>query len=744
MNERSRIATLMSALYLAASLPGAAAGAEEEFTRQWAETNRFRLGRPAAVTVTPNGDAVYFLRSPGRSLVRDLYVFEKATGRERRVLTAEELLGGGEEQLTDEEKARRERARLTARGLAGFSLSPDGKTLLAPLSGKLYLVDRASGGKKVVTPGGFPIDPRFSPDNRHLAYVIDGDLYAYDLAAGAERRLTTRAGNVASNGLAEFAAQEEMDRAEGYWFSPEGDAIAYQANDDSALETFYIADPANPSKEPNSWRYPRAGQANTDVRLLIVPIGGGEPLSVEWDRRSYPYLAAVQWQKGAPLTLLVQNRAQSEELLLAVDRRTGATRELLRETDGAWLNIDPEMPRWLPGGKSFLWTSERGGAWQLEERDANGKLMRPLLPAGLVYQGLAHHDEKTGELLVKASRSPLDRDLYRLSLASGKLEPWLEGGGLLDATVAEDGSLRVVNRMPPDGPWSWQVVDAGGKKLGELASVAENPAFPLRPEWLALELEGADGRATTFHSVVLRPPDFAAGRKYPVIVQVYGGPHKQMVRHDASEYIFAQWLANEGFVVVSIDGRGTPNRGREFERAIRGNLIGPALDDQARALQELGRRIPELDLERVGIFGWSFGGYFSAMAAMQRPDLFKAAVAGAPVADWELYDTHYTERYLGDPKKDPEAYRRSSVLEVAKNLSRPLLIVHGTADDNVYFVHSLRMIEALFAAGRPFEFLPLAGSTHVLADPPAVERLWKRVRDFFRTELAAPAAIPAP
>jgi dipeptidyl-peptidase-4 len=738
MNERSRYLALMVLSCLASS-PFAAV-ADDEFPRQWAETNRFRLGRPASVTVSPNGDAVFFLRSPARSLVRDLYVFERATGKERRLLTAGELLGGGEEQLTEEEKARRERARLTARGLAGFSLSPDGKKILAPLSGKLYLYDRVSGGKETVEPKGFPIDPRFSPDGKKIAYVIDGDLYSYDLEKRGETRLTTKSGSISSNGLAEFAAQEEMDRAEGYWFSPEGDAIAYQQNDDSALETFYIADPANPSKEPNSWRYPRAGQNNSDVKLAIVPVAGGDSVWIEWNRQNYPYLAAVTWKKDAPLTILVQNRAQSEELLLAVDRATGKTRELLRESDSAWLNIDPEMPHWLPGGKSFLWTTERGGNWQLEERAPDGTLLRSLLPAGWIYQGLVHHDEKKGELLLLASRNPLDRGLFKLSLASGQITPVMDANGLHEAWVAEDGSLRVVQVMPPDGKWSWQVEDASGKKLGELISLAEVPAFPVRPEWLEVGLEGADGRRTGFHSVILRPAGHTPGKRWPVIVSVYGGPHKQMVRRDGSEYFFAQWLANEGFVVVSIDGRGTPNRGHAFERAIRGDLIGPPLEDQVKVLQELGRRHPEMDLERVGIFGWSFGGFFSAMAAMQRPDVFKAAVAGAPVSDWELYDTHYTERYLGLPAQDPAAYRRSSVLEVAKNLSRPLLIVHGTADDNVYFVHSLRLIEALFAAGRPFEFLPLAGSTHVLADPPAVERLWKRVREFFRSELAAAPA----
>lgn len=736
MNERLRILAIMSALCLG-SLPGLSAAADDEFPRQWAETNRLRLGRPASITVTPEGDAVYFLRSPPRSLVRDLYVFERKTGKERLLLTAEELLDGGEEQLTDEEKARRERARLSARGLAGFSLSPDGKTLLVPLSGKLYLIDRASNKKRVIEPGGFPIDPRFSPDNTHLAYVIDGDLYIYDLAGDTEQRLTTRSGENVSNGLAEFAAQEEMDRAEGYWFSPEGDAIAYQQNDDKALETFYIADPANPSKAPLSWRYPRAGQNNSDVKVAIQKLSGGDPVWVGWERENFPYLAAVKWENQAPLTLLVQNREQNSEILLAVDPETGKTRELLRESDPAWLNIDPEMPYWIPGGGGFLWTTERGGSWQLEYRGADGSFGKALLPAGWIYQGFVGFDVSTMDFIVRASRSPLDRGLYRISLTSDEPKPWIDAAGLYDADLAEFGGLRVVTSMPKDGPYSWRVEDEKGKKLGELTSVAEQPAFPMKPEWLEVDLEGENGRSTRYHSVILRPQDFAPGKKYPVILQVYGGPHKQMVRHDQSEYFFAQWLANEGFVVVSIDGRGTPNRGRDFERAIQGDLIAMPLEDQVKVLQALGKRLPELNMSHVGVFGWSFGGYFSAMAVMQRPDVFQAAVAGAPVSDWELYDTHYTERYLGHPKKDPEAYRRSSVLEVASKLSRPLLIVHGTADDNVYFVHSLRLIEALFAAGRPFEFLPLAGSTHVLTDPPAVERLWKRVRDFFRTELVS-------
>jgi dipeptidyl-peptidase-4 len=273
--------------------------------------------------------------------------------------------------------------------------------------------------------------------------------------------------------------------------------------------------------------------------------------------------------------------------------------------------------------------------------------------------------------------------------------------------------------------------DVDGRTLGTLRSVAEQPPFIPRIEVTTV------GRDPSFNAVVVRPRNFDGGRRYPVIVSVYGGPHSQTATSGAWSYLLQQWIADHGFVVVSIDGRGTPSRGRDWERAIKGNLIATPLDDQVAGLYALARKYTELDIDRVGIYGWSFGGYFSAMAVMQRPDVFDVGVAGAPVADWLDYDTHYTERYMGLPDENPMGYEAASVLTYTSKLEKPLLIVHGTADDNVYFAHSLKMSNALFRAGKPHDFLALSDFTHMVADPLVTRRLYERIVGYLTEHLAA-------
>ncbi|MEM1203574.1 MAG: DPP IV N-terminal domain-containing protein [Acidobacteriota bacterium] len=736
-----RVSLLMlGALGTAAWAGSVAADQGDDFLRQYAETYRFRLGLPSSVEITPTGDAVLFLRSPNRSFVRDLYLFDPKTGEERRLLTSDDILGGVEEELTAEEKARRERMRLAARGIAGYSLSGDGNLILAPLSGRLFVVEWRTGGvRELEVLGGFPIDPRFSPDGTHVAYSAGGDLWSLPLATGKARRLTDDGGGLVSNGVPEFAAQEEMDRDQGYWFSPDGRHIAYQRNDDEALPVFTIADPSDPGKAPQSWRYPRAGTVNTDVRLGVVPTAGGDTVWVDWDRDAYPYLATVRWQADAPLTVLVQNRHQTEQVLYAVDPATGDLTELLTERDDAWLNLDQDMPHWLPGGRQFLWTTEREGAWQLELRDRDGSRTRALTEPGLgdafSYVGLVHVGSDGRQMIVKGSESPLDVGLYRLSL-EGESSPrrLTDAPGTHAATVSTDGSLRVVERQGADGRRSYAVQDGEGRAVGEIASRAEVPTFELTSRY---ETVGSD---PTFHAVVLRPNDFDPAKRYPVIVHVYGGPHKQMVTRAGSGFYLDQWMANQGFIVVAIDGRGTPNRGREWERAIKHNFIDQPLADQVEVLKALGERYGEMDLDRVGIYGWSFGGYFSAMGVLRRPDVFRAAVAGAPVCDWEDYDTHYTERYIGLPQEQPDAYRVSNVTTYADRLKRPLLIIHGTADDNVYFTHALKMSNALFKAGKDHGFLTLSGQTHMVTDAVFVRRMYERTMAHFQKHLGAPEA----
>ena len=729
-------AAAMAAMAAAALLPPAGSarpaepvGPDPKFIEQYAATLRFTLGTPQAFQFVPGGRAVLFLRSGPRSFVRDLYELDLGAGRERLLARAETLLGGGEERLSPEEKARRERLRLTARGIAAYDLSEDGARVLVPLSGRLFVLDRRTGAvQPLPEAGGFPLDARFSPDGTRVACVREGDLRVVDLASGSERRLTTGGSKTLTHGLAEFVAQEEMGRREGYWWSPDSRTIAYEEADTAKVEVLHIADPMHPENAADAWPYPRPGRNNAEVRLGLVPAAGGATVWVSWDRESYPYLAAATWRQEGPLTVLVQNREQTEERLLAVEPASGQTRTLLVESDPAWLKLFPSVPRWLAGGAGFLWISERAGEPRLELRAADGSPRRWLTPEGFGLHTLLGVDPAGAWAYVNASADPTEDHVWRVPLGAGAPAVLTRGSGLHRAVWARDGGASVWIEAELSGARSWSVHRGDASAAGSLRSVGEQP--PFSPN-LELTTVGAPG----YHAAIVRPRGFQPGRKVPVIVSVYGGPGVVVARSDPWDYLVEQWMADHGFILFKMDGRGTPGRGRAWERAIKGNLIDLQLADQVAGLAAAGARYPELDLSRAGIFGWSFGGYFSAMAAMRRPDVFKAAVAGAPVADWQDYDTHYTERYLGLPRQNAEGYRKSSVLTYCPDLRVPLLVVHGTADDNVYFVHSLKLTDALFRAGRPYEFLVLPGFTHMVPDPAVQRSLEERILGFLAAHL---------
>jgi dipeptidyl-peptidase-4 len=718
-------------LLLAASVP-TLPGPDPTFLRAFAETRGFLLGRPTAIRPTPDGAAVLFLRSPPRQPTLALYEMSVSTGEVRELVTPAQLLGGAEEQLSVAEKARRERMRIVDRGFTSYGLSEDGRLVLLPLSGRVYVYDRAGPHAGRVRKVGEPgvIDPRFSPDGRQVAYVRGQDLHVADVESGKERRLTKGGSETRTHGLAEFVAQEEMDRFEGYFWSADSKTLAYTDVDVSGLERFTIADPAKPEQPANTFPYPRAGQANAKVRLGLIPATGGATTWVKWDSERYPYLARVIWkEKKAPLTLVVQTRDQREVAILSVDVRTGATKPLHVEKDEAWVELDTDLPRWLPDGSVFLIASERSGERALELHKADGTLDRVLWPKG--FHALVHVSEDSKRGLLLAS-NPISTWLVGIDFETGKTEPLSPSPGEHFVVVSKNGAVVVDTRTTITSfaestvyrtdvnPW---------KKVGVLPSVAEAPPFRTK-----VELTTTDKTPAGFHAAIIRPRGFQPGRKYPVVVNVYGGPTSLMVRSDERQYLLPQWIADHGVIVVAIDNRGTDRRGRAWSRAIKGSFGKIPLDDQVTALQALGARYPELDLSRVGIFGWSFGGYMSALAVLRRPDIFRAAVAGAPVVDWRDYDTHYTERYLDLPQANKAGYDESSLITYAPNLQRPLLLVHGTGDDNVYFFHSLKLADALFRAGRPFEFLPLS-VTHQVPEAVVRERLWQRTVDFLLKNL---------
>jgi dipeptidyl-peptidase-4 len=704
--------------------------ADESFIEQSASTFGFRLGRPAAVEVAPDG-TILFTRTPAREFAGDLFALDPATGKVRTLLTAAALLDGAEEQLSAEEKARRERMRHATRGIGSYALSEDGKTLLVPLSNRLYAVERATGKvRQLATGDGFPYDPQLSPTGDRVAFVVDGDLWVTALAGGAPRRLTTRPGPAIEHGIAEFVAQEEMGRRRGHWWSPDGRRLVYQRSDVSAVDTLWVSDPAQPDRAPTAFRYPRAGTRDAEVTLGVIAVAGGPTTWLEWDRARYPYLTRVGWNRGGPLTLVVMNETQTELAVLGADPDTGATKVLLTETDPAWLNLPPgDLPRWLRDGSGFVWASEREGAWQLELRRADGRLERALTPLELGMEGYGGLDDEAGLALVSAAPDPTQRHVYLVPVAGGEPRQLTREDGVHMGYLPEHGKGIVLSSLPRAGGMRAAVVGLDGGVIAELPSVAEEPPWTPRVEWTTAALDGRE-----HHAAIIRPRAFDPARRYPVLVHVYAGPHTQMVNATPLAYLHDQWYADAGFIVVAIDGRGTPGRGRDWERAIHRDLITIPLADQAGVLQALGARYRELDLERVGIYGWSFGGYASAMAVLLHPQLFKAAVAGAPVTDWRLYDTFYTERYMQTPDTNPEGYERTSALSYAAELSRPLLIVHGTGDDNVHVAHSLQLVAAAFRAGRSVEFLPVA-ATHMTPDPAVAKALHGRQLAFFRAHL---------
>jgi dipeptidyl-peptidase-4 len=703
-----------------------------------AETWGFSAGHPKKIRVTPDGEELLFLRSGPRDLSSNLYAMDVRTGQLRGLLRADELLDGGHEALTDEEKMRRERMREIGAGLTGYDLSFDGQRILTSLSGRLYLVERSSG--KVTSlrdhAAGPARDAKLSPDGRWASCIRGYDLYVTDLGTLEERAVTTGGTADRSNGVAEFVAQEEMGRYTGYWWSGDSRWMAFEQADQSDVEMLYIADARLPGNEPSARRYPRAGGTNVGVRLGIVPVTGGGPRWVEWDRERYPYLASVHWGKDSPLTVYVQSRDQRQAVLYRVEAESGSPTMLLEETDDAWINIDADMPKWLAGGGEFLWTSERSGQWQLELRAADGALKRTYRPGAARLYGVVAVDEQRREVVVSGAEDPTQTHLYRISLDRADVALLTRGAGVHGGSFARNGGVWVESASLSDGSVQQTVRSRDAAPLRELPSVAEQPPMTPRVELTTVDANGAAVRAA-----IIRPKDFIGSRKYPVIVYVYGGPSHTVVSAATRGYLRQQWLADQGFIVVCFDGRGTPRRGRTWERATAGNLIDLPLADQAAALKSLADARRELDLSRVGIYGWSFGGYFAAMAVCKMPEVFHAAVAGAPVTDWADYDTHYTERYMGLPNENADGYRACSVLTYADRLRRPLLLIHGTTDDNVLFAHTLKLAEALFRAGRHYDLLLLPGLTHLVPQPEVTIRLYERIAKYFQTHLQSPAAV---
>ncbi|MEU0966840.1 prolyl oligopeptidase family serine peptidase [Streptomyces sp. NPDC005917] len=696
------------------------------FPRRHARTQRFTLGAPRAFTVAPDGSRVAFLRSgSGTDRANSLWVLDVPSGEERLAADPRTLLGGAEEHLSAQERARRERSREGGAGIVGYATDAALELASFTLSGRLFTAELRAGTTRVLPVPGPVIDPRPSPDGRHVAYVVEGALRVVGADGEGDRALAEPESEQVTYGLAEFIAAEEMGRSRGFWWSPRSDRLLVARVDDTPVQRWWIADPAHPEREPHHVAYPAAGTENADVRLFAYDLEG-ERTEVSWDRARYPYLARVHWSEaGAPL-LLVQARDQRSQLFLAVDPGSGATRMVHADEDPTWLELFGGVPCWSPSGQ-LVRIADEGGARVL----AVGE--RPLTGAQLHVRAVL--DVTADDVLVSASageeaESPEVGEVHVYRVNELGVERVSQEPGVHTAVRA--GGVTVLVSAALDSPGARVQVLRDGKHLGSVTSYAEDPGLTPR-------VTLTEGGARRIPCAVLMPRDYHGDTPLPVLLDPYGGPHGQRVVAARNAHLTSQWFADQGFAVIVADGRGTPGRSPAWEKSIKDDIAAIVLQDQVDALLALAADFP-LDLTKVAIRGWSFGGYLAALAALRRPDVFHAAVVGAPVTDLRLYDTHYQERYLGHPGEQPEVYRRNSVIDDAGLVDaadphRPMMIIHGLADDNVVVAHSLRLSSALLAAGRPHEVLPLSGVTHMTPQEQVAENLLLLQLDFIKRSL---------
>jgi dipeptidyl-peptidase 4 len=692
------------------------------FPRRQARTRRFTLGAPRSFSVSADGQRVWFLRSSGpEDPVHLLWTFDLPDGSERPLVDPA-ALGASDVALPAAEQARRERARESGEGVVAFATDRAGGRAAMAIGGQVVVADAASGGVEVLdaAPGAF--DPRFDPGGERVAYVADG---ALRVVSSTEPDRVVVAEDGVTWGLAEFIAAEEFSRSRGFWWAPDGSALLVERVDESPVGRWHIAAPVEPWSAPRSIRYPAAGTDNAACSLAVIGLDGGRT-DVGWDSDTFPYLLTATWPSVGPLTISVLTRDQRTMSIQTVDPSTGSCTEVLSHTDPAWVEPIDGVPAWHDG--RLVTVADDATARRVH---VDGS---PLSPPDIQVRSVVEVSD-AGVLVSCTFDDPTeihlalvgwDGVLRRLTEAAGVHSAWAGGGTLVvsAAGMEHDGALVSVVRG-----------DSSLPSAPRLGSLAEAPALDVSVRFLEL------GERRLRAALVMPSGDAARDvARLPVLLDPYGGPHAQRVLKARSAYGSSQWFADQGFAVLVVDGRGTPGRGPAWERAVRGDLAAPVLDDQVDALRAAAEVEPRLDLGRVGIRGWSFGGYLAALAVLARPDVFHAAVAGAPVTDWRLYDTGYTERYLGHPDTEPECYERTDLTPLAPQLERPLMLIHGLADDNVVAAHTLQLSRALLEAGRPHTVLPLSGVTHMTPQEAVAENLLLLQVAFLKEALGAGAS----
>ncbi len=707
---------------------------------------------PGAIHFSPDGKHLTYLFSPEGSLSRDLYV-QPVDGGERTLLFTPPGGGATEENLSEEEKLQRERMRMRSLGVTSYAWAKKTGTFLVPVRGDLWIQDGLEGKpRRIVDTEGSPaLDARFSPDGEHVAYVLDAELYVVSSKGGEPVQVTRGArGTGKTNGLAEYIAQEEMGRHNGYWWSHDSSTLAFTEVDERHIPVYRIEHQGKDAPHHEDHGYPFAGEANAKVRLGVVGRSGG---NVQWldlnatgiagERDADDiYLARVHWMPDGSLLAEVQNREQTALHLVRYDAKGSATK-VLEETSDVWLNLDDGFRTFdelaadgphaaLAGG--FLWQSERTGFAHLYAYDKDGKEIRALTSGDWMVDGVVGVDQDKGEVYFTGTKDgPTQRHLYKVSLAGGDItklttEPGMHSVQLspthdrfIDQWDRLDSSPRIEVRSTEDGTIVSNLELETDPRIAKLG---------LQPPEL-VTLKTRDGEE--LHGAIYKPE---GDGPFPTMVSVYGGPHAQRVQNDWSLTVDmrAQYLRSLGYLVFKLDNRGSARRGLKFEGAIKHDMGNLEVQDQVDGVEWLVEQ-GLTQAQHVGIYGWSYGGYMSAMALSRAPETFKVAISGAPVSHWDGYDTHYTERYMGLPQSNAKGYEVSAVQAHVESMKGSLLLVHGLIDENVHFRHTARLINALIAAKKPYQLLLFPDERHMPRKKDDLVYMEQQIRDFIVANL---------
>ena len=693
---------------------------------------------PVQLKFSPDGSRVTYLQGKTDDYNRyDLWEYNLEDNTNRVLVDSAELFSGPEN-LSDEEKARRERQRIFGKGILEYTWSTDGKALLFPLNGDLYYYDLASAkSKKLTNTDAFETDARFSPKGNYVSFIREQNLYALALNSGKEIQLSQDGGGVIKNGMAEFVAQEEMSRMTGYWWSGDETKIAYTRVDESPVKEAIRNEIYADEVKLFNQRYPFTGTDNVKIQLGVVKLNNQHVDWIDLGKDEDIYIARAKWLKDSKtLSYQWQNRSQQTLELRFYDSESKKQKVALTENSDTWINLHFDLV-FLKDKKHFVWASERDGFKHLYLYRTNGQLVRQITSGDWAVDSLKGIDEKKGIVYFAGRKdTPLESHLYSAPLfKKGDSKRITEEGQYHNVVLAKDNKTFIDTSSSVNKPKSAALRKVNGEFITWLEENKLDNSHPLTPYLSNLAtpeygtLKADDGQI--MHYRLFKPTNMSAGKKHPVIVNVYGGPHAQRVTNSwRSKNLYFQYMAQQGYVIFQLDNRGSYNRGKKFEDAIYKNLGDVEVSDQIKGVEFL-RTLDYVDAKRIGIYGHSYGGYMALMTMFKAGDYFTAGVSGAPVTDWALYDTHYTERYLGHPDTNAKGYEASAVFPYTDGLKGPLMIYHGMADDNVLFTHATKLFKQLQDSEKQFEMMTYPGSKHSLRGKQVQTHLHQTITNFF-------------